>query len=460
MRKCPSTIMLIFCALSFAGNLPCSAQSLDRDSLRQTIARGKKDSNTVKAYSALALSYYGIHPDSAYFYAYPGAILGREIGFKRGEASNLAVMGIGLSQMGDYARALDTMLQSLKIYEQINENGKITTALWAISQNYEQQQDYIESVRYLMQGLKLEEKLHDTSSIGRAQTFIGRAYEQMGRLDSALYYLKRANGIAVAANSMGDIFLSELYLAMLYTKMHMDDQALVYFHRHLPLLILSNLNEFLCESYLYMGQIFERKRRKDSVLYYGRQSLVAAQSSNLVSRQLDATQFLAAFYKTNHEPDSALRYLELTIALKDSLFNQQKLKTVQTLTFTERIRQQEIEEQRRQAEAKATKNLQLLAIGLFIPVFFLFVLFLSRVKVKARTVEFLGLIGLLMLFEFITDLVFPWISDWTNDSPIWEMLTLVIIAIMLEPLNHRLEKWVKSLLVHRKSHYSINTAPL
>ena len=54
-----------------------------------------------------------------------------------------------------------------------------------------------------------------------------------------------------------------------------------------------------------------------------------------------------------------------------------------------------------------------------------------------------------MLFEFVTELVFPWISDWTNDSPIWEMLALVIIAILLEPLNFRLEKWVKSLMVRR-----------
>jgi hypothetical protein len=95
------------------------------------------------------------------------------------------------------------------------------------------------------------------------------------------------------------------------------------------------------------------------------------------------------------------------------------------------------------------RNLQLIAIAIFIPVFFLFVLFLGRIKVKARLVEFLAIVDLLLFFEFITDLVFPYISDWTNDRPIGEMLILVLIAAVLEPLNFGIENWVKKHLVEK-----------
>ena len=95
------------------------------------------------------------------------------------------------------------------------------------------------------------------------------------------------------------------------------------------------------------------------------------------------------------------------------------------------------------------RNLQLIAIGIFIPVFFLFVLFLARIKVRARVVEFLGILSLLLFFEFITDLIYPYVSQLTNENPIWEMLFLVILAGMLEPLNFRLEHWVKGHLVHK-----------
>jgi hypothetical protein len=60
--------------------------------------------------------------------------------------------------------------------------------------------------------------------------------------------------------------------------------------------------------------------------------------------------------------------------------------------------------------------------------------------------------GLLLSYEFITDLIFPFISGWTNDSPLWETFILVVIATLIEPVNYRLERWVKTKLVHRTIH--------
>ena len=99
--------------------------------------------------------------------------------------------------------------------------------------------------------------------------------------------------------------------------------------------------------------------------------------------------------------------------------------------------------------ADAIKTLQLAAIAVFIPIFFLFVIFLSKTKVTGRVVEFLGVVGLLLTFEFITDLAFPYISDWTGDSPLWEMVILVAIAASLEPLNYKVENWIKTKLAKR-----------
>jgi hypothetical protein len=58
----------------------------------------------------------------------------------------------------------------------------------------------------------------------------------------------------------------------------------------------------------------------------------------------------------------------------------------------------------------------------------------------------------LLSFEFITDFIFPYISDWTNDSPLWETFILEVIAALIEPINYRLERWVKTRLVHKSIH--------
>jgi hypothetical protein len=56
---------------------------------------------------------------------------------------------------------------------------------------------------------------------------------------------------------------------------------------------------------------------------------------------------------------------------------------------------------------------------------------------------------LLLFFEFITDLIYPYVSQLTNENPIWEMLVLVVLTALLEPLNFKLEHWVKGHLVHK-----------
>jgi hypothetical protein len=143
---------------------------------------------------------------------------------------------------------------------------------------------------------------------------------------------------------------------------------------------------------------------------------------------LNASNFLADYYKEHHMVDSAYRYLSAVIATKDSLFGQEKIRAIQNLSFDETMRQQEIAAQKKEAEENHVRNLQLLAIGVFIPMFFLGVLFLSRTRVRPRIVEFLGMLSLLLFFEFITDLVYPYVSQLTNENPIWEMTFLVIFG--------------------------------
>jgi hypothetical protein len=53
------------------------------------------------------------------------------------------------------------------------------------------------------------------------------------------------------------------------------------------------------------------------------------------------------------------------------------------------------------------RNLELGGIAIFIPIFLLGILLLGRRKVKSRTIEFLGVLGLLFLFEFIVLFAHP-----------------------------------------------------
>jgi tetratricopeptide (TPR) repeat protein len=281
---------------------------------------------------------------------------------------------------------------------------------------------------------------------------LGDSYEKLNILDSARHFTNEAYELSLQLGDAGFIGNTLANLGNISSKMHQYPIAMDYYRADLPYLKSVHDNEALCETYLNIAKLFKTSVNNDSSLYYAKRSLITGQVSRLPQRVMNACDFLTDYYKSIHNVDSAFVYQSDVIAARDSLLSQEKSKAIQEMTFQENIRQQEIAEQKIKDAEDVRKNLQRAGIAVFIPVFFLFVLLLSRTKIKSRTIEFLGIVGLLLFFEFITDLLYPYISNWTNESPIWETLIFVILAALLEPISFKLEHWIKGKLLHKTIH--------
>jgi hypothetical protein len=129
------------------------------------------------------------------------------------------------------------------------------------------------------------------------------------------------------------------------------------------------------------------------------------------------------------------------LTLRDSIFSQQTFNKVQALAFNEELQSKAILEER-------TENIQYALIALGIVVFITLFLLLSRtVMVNEKLISFFIILGLLIVFEFINLLIHPWLASVTGQSPALMLLALVIIAALLIPLHHRLEKWTKEKMI-------------
>jgi tetratricopeptide (TPR) repeat protein len=397
----------------------------------------------------LAISYTHFHPDSTFYFGRQIWLTALRLKDYNGEADGLRIMSIGVRQMGNYPKALEYALQGLKISEQKNQFYDIYNALSAINTIYYFQKDGKNTIAYASRALNMNIGTKDMRVLVDCYQGLAEGYEVMNMKDSSLFYDIKAYQEALKMHDEEIIAFCQENMADSYFALGQDSMALLNYRLAIPYFAAHHVDEGTCESAQYLARIFERKNKPDSAIWYGQLSLRVAQSSLLTSRQSDASNFLAAFYKKRHQPDSALKYLEFSGALKDSLFNKEKVQEMENLTFDENNRQQELQDEKKRDKEASVRNLQLIAIAIFIPVFFLFVLFLGRIKVKARLVEFLAIVDLLLFFEFITDLVYPYISDFTNDRPVWEMLILVLIASLLEPLNFTIEHWIKKHLVEK-----------
>ncbi len=88
-----------------------------------------------------------------------------------------------------------------------------------------------------------------------------------------------------------------------------------------------------------------------------------------------------------------------------------------------------------------------------------FLLAISRTSVVgAKTIKNLSLVALLLLFEFINLLLSPLLGEVFDQSPLLILLAMVIIAGLLIPLHHRMERWITNMLVSKNNRVRLEAA--
>lgn len=79
---------------------------------------------------------------------------------------------------------------------------------------------------------------------------------------------------------------------------------------------------------------------------------------------------------------------------------------------------------------------------------------LSKIRIPIKFIKVLGILSLLILFEFLTLLLHPTVKELTHHTPVYEMMIFVAIAAILIPTHHRIEHWLIQKLVRNRENVS------
>jgi len=425
------------------------AQNNAADSLKQILRTEIADTTRVKTLNNLAFHYLYSRPDTALVLAQQGLILARHNGIVKGEATCLYAMGMIFWITGNYPKSLEYFLQALKQYEsRQSREGIMATFEW-IGNVYSEMGDEQMAIFYYRKGITLANSIHKQGRLNSILISLGDSYEKLNQLDSARIYTNQAYELAVRLNNASNKLIALNNLGNIHSKMQQGEIAMGYYCQSLSMEKELSSFDALCETTLGMASLFKKTGQADSSLQYARLSFVTANKGGFTKRILNASTFLSSYFKGINHIDSAYYYQGITIAAKDSLFNQEKVREVQNLSFTEKIRQQEIVEANRLAKEERKSNMQLIGIVAFISFLFALLFVFSKRHVNPKVIKFLGLLGLLLLFEFISLFLHPYIAAYTHHKPILMLLILVAIASILVPMQHKLQQWVKQKLAQR-----------
>jgi tetratricopeptide (TPR) repeat protein len=425
------------------------AQNHKTDSLKRLLHTEIADTTRVKVLYKLALGYCYSNPDTALIFSQQGLALARQKKFVPGECIHLVSHGIIFWIMGNFPRSLDYYLQALKKYESLGKQDGIMYAIGCIGTVYGELGDDQMAINYYMKCKTIAESINNQNTLNSMLINLGDSYERLNQLDSARMYTNEAYELALRLNNTAVRSTALNNLGNIHSKMHLDEIAMGYYRQSFPLEKEVSDFDALCETTLGMASLFKKSGQADSSLHYARLSYTTALEAGFTKRVLDASTFLSAYFKDMNLVDSAYYYQGITITAKDSLFSQEKTREVQNISFTEKIRQQEIEEANRLAREERKSNIQLFGIVTFISFFFGLLFVFSKRHVNPKVIKFLGVLGLLLLFEFISLFMHPYIASLTHHTPVYMLLILVVIASLLVPMHHKLQHWVTEKLTQK-----------
>lgn len=424
------------------------AQNHEIDSLYNKILYAENDTTRIDFMNKLAIAYQSTHTDSAFKLSMQAYNKSSKIDYLDGMSRAASIIGSIYLEVGNYPKALEFFLKKLKAEEKRNNAEILTVAIMQISTVYQSDGNYKKAAEYAFQA----DSIIDAQKLNRLKIIslinIGDLYEKEGNISLAMKYNEKAYSLAIKENNttlLGTILNNH---GNTFAKAKNVSIAIQFYSTAIPYLEANNDKPALAEANLGLANQYSNINNLDSAFFYGKASYNT--SKGLLDKQLKACIFLTNFYKNRGDIKNAFAFQEEELILKDSIYNKDRIAKAQLLTLEEELRQKEIAEKKIEEAHDRKIKLQYLTIAIILPIFFFITIYLSNRKIRPKYIEFLGIVSLLLTFEYIMIILHPLIVSITHHLPFYQLLIFAVIASILTPLHHRIENWLIKVLTKKE----------
>lgn len=364
---------LLICIFLIILTTLCSAQNKQTDSLKAILANGKEDTARVNTLLALSGKLFRLDPEATIRYSVQAKELAEKLDYKSGLAYALKSIGMGHYFKGEYIDVLIYWQQSLNTFESVGDKLGVANMLSNLGAVHFNQGDDSKAIEYYLQSLKVSEEIGVKLRIATALVNIGAVYfNKKATHDMALQYYSRAlplskelgdyEAIGTVAVNMGEIFLERNDL----------DSALFYFNTSLEAYnksesvkvaysltnvgrVHAKLGDFT-EAVKFQKEALEKAKTLDAKLEMTQSLLGLAETYDLkgdISSSIsafsqaqtiaeaigarieikDSYEGLAKAYARIFDYNNAYKYQTLFTNIKDTLYNAEMDKRIQSLTL-------------------------------------------------------------------------------------------------------------------------------
>jgi signal transduction histidine kinase len=317
------------------------------DSLLAVINKQAQDKGEVNALAHIANDLHDF--DSAFNYAERGLRLAQKINDAKGRADCLLVLAAITGNQSNNSASIKYALNAQSIYEEIGDSLGVASAHGILQATFRATNDLKSALTHALKAVEISKNnpgvseftIPGHSLVVPMEAEVAQTYLLMGQLDSAIYFTRKAIDAKEPFNNSEWNFPVYL-LATIQTIQGNYKDALGNFQRAIPLASSNLYFRDTLQIFSGMSTLFKKTGQLDSAIYYAHKVAASRDPDMETKNLLEAVANLGEIYKMRGDKDSALKYIELNDRIKDSLFSNEKNREIQNITFTEKLREQEM----------------------------------------------------------------------------------------------------------------------
>ncbi len=485
MKKVILSIFYVALSVGISTNAHAQGKS-NIDSLSKILSNTSSDTNKVNILNKLAIASMGADPKKAKEYSLESEELAKKLDFKKGEATALQIAGSLAAKKGDFVTGIQYQYNSMLINEKIGSRKGVTTCLNNLGNYYYQQGNYTKALENHFKALKEREAMNDEIGILSSLNNIGTTYEIQKDVKKALEYYEKGlilatklkneeREAAILFNMAGilsdkkeyvkaleynlkvvalrekieDFQVSDAYRAAGEGYVNAKDykKADEYFQKAVKSATENEDLQTLAVVNSSLGDMYEEQGLHTKSIEFHLKGYEIAKQIGAKDIMKNALADLKDNYAHTGDYTKAYKVSEEYLALKDSLFNEDKSKEIGKLEGGFELEKKLDAEKRLKDEKNALEkknkqriiNLQYSGIFLGLILAFVGLIFTKKFNISPTMMEKITFFLFLIFFEFILVFTEPILSEYTGGLPLLTLAANVVLALIFTPMHQYME---------------------
>jgi tetratricopeptide (TPR) repeat protein len=247
-------------------------------------------------------------------------------------------------RLDDYVSALKNLMQALGIYQQLNMKESEALVLSNIGMTYHALSDSAKAFMYYQKALVIDEQMQNKLNLAHDYQHIGVLYDDANKADEALSFYKKSLQLFYEIKDERNVAASLVNIATTYGKLknytlafkNITDALNIYNVLTDKYNIASLLNEkgkmyVDCPQTVLKTQAIKSSERYTTALHYQQQALQLARETKSFSLAAQILQDISTTYTKQGAFSNALNTYKQSIALHDTIFNDDQKKAITRL---------------------------------------------------------------------------------------------------------------------------------